>query len=108
MSTYSGDFLLHSLPVLLLFHRDLRGYPEALGGASSTADPVEILLSLSSVSRSPLLFPFFSQSPQLIAVLFFESGDFLEVLVIERFPQCLQLCCQACRPDRLGQLHIFL
>lgn len=101
---YLGNFLLDSLPVLFLFQPDLPRSPEALDGASSAVNTDEILLLLSSLFLTllslPLLFPFFSQSPQLPAVLLFENGYFLDILVVESFPQCLQLCRQACRPGR--------
>lgn len=111
-SLYLGDFLLHSLPVLCPPELDLPSLPGTFDGASRAVIAVKILLLLSSVPvtllSSPLLFALFSQSLQLPVVLLFESGYFLDVLVVESFPQCLQLRCQARRPTGPMQVHASL
>ncbi|CAG5885684.1 unnamed protein product [Menidia menidia] len=85
---------------------------EALSGASSTDDTVKIPLSLSPsfqlLPSPPLLLPFLPQSPQLTAVLLFESSHFLDVLVVQSFSQRLQLCREACGPRRPVRLHASL
>lgn len=68
--------------------------PAGALGASRREDAVQIL---------PL---FFSQSPQLVAVLLFESSHFLDVLIVERFPQSLQLSRQSRRSAEAEKLRL--
>jgi len=109
MATYLGNFLLHSLPVMFVFQPCRPSCPGALAGAPRSANAVGIPPSLSSLllelHRFALPFLFLRQFPQLSVMLLFESSYFLDVLVVESFPQRLQLCRQACRPDGPAQLR---
>lgn len=95
-ATYLGDLLLYSLPLLSLFQHSC---PEALNGAPRPVHTTHALLLLPLLSRTLLSFPLllflFSESPELPAVLLFESSYFLDILVVESFPQRLKLRRQA-------------